>query len=92
MLRFLIHLVGDIHQPLHNCSLVNKEFPKGDKGGNDFKIVTQWKTINNMHFYWDALLKQIKEVRAPLDATTYGYLKEIGDSIIKDFPIEKFEK
>lgn len=40
MLVFLIHLVGDIHQPLHNTSRVSKEHPKGDKGGNEFKIQT----------------------------------------------------
>ena len=30
--RYLIHLVGDIHQPLHASSYYSKEFPNGDRG------------------------------------------------------------
>ena len=35
-LAWLIHLVGDITQPLHCCALVNDNFaaPDGDRGGN----------------------------------------------------------
>jgi len=29
MMRMLIHLMGDLHQPLHVSSRYNKEFPKG---------------------------------------------------------------
>ena len=34
MIRFLLHLVGDIHQPLHNIDQVSEKFPDGDQGGN----------------------------------------------------------
>ena len=37
-LRLLIHFMGDLHQPLHNTSLVNDDFPNGDSGGNSFQI------------------------------------------------------
>ncbi len=37
-LRMIIHYIGDVHQPLHNLQRYTKEFPKGDKGGNFFKI------------------------------------------------------
>jgi S1/P1 Nuclease len=37
-LRFIIHLVGDIHQPLHCATRVTKKHPEGDRGGNDFAI------------------------------------------------------
>ena len=33
-LCWLMHLVGDIHQPLHCCSLPSETFAQGDKGGN----------------------------------------------------------
>jgi len=33
-LSYLIHLIGDMHQPLHCCSLVTEVYPSGDKGGN----------------------------------------------------------
>jgi len=37
-MRLLIHYCGDIHQPLHATSRVDHEYPKGDFGGNTFKI------------------------------------------------------
>lgn len=37
-LAWLFHLVGDVHQPLHTCSLVTTDRPPGDKGGNQFYI------------------------------------------------------
>jgi hypothetical protein len=37
--RYLVHIVGDIHQPLHSVSLYNTTFPSGDRGGNSLKIV-----------------------------------------------------
>ena len=38
MLRVLIHMVGDIHQPSHCITLYNTQFPQGDRGGTRFKI------------------------------------------------------
>ena len=39
-LAWMIHLVGDIHQPLHCCALVNEDFPApaGDRGGNSIFV------------------------------------------------------
>lgn len=45
-IRALIHLVGDIHQPLH---VGNGE----DRGGNDVKIKFFWKS-SNLHSIWDS--------------------------------------
>lgn len=45
-LKFLIHLVGDIHQPLH---VGNGK----DKGGNDIKVKWFWKNAN-LHRIWDS--------------------------------------
>ena len=50
-LSFLIHFVGDIHQPLHCATLYSSAFPEGDKGGNDYPIDTP--IANNLHWYWD---------------------------------------
>lgn len=33
MARFLLHLVGDIHQPLHSVSMYNASLKTGDLGG-----------------------------------------------------------
>ena len=34
MARFLLHLGGDIHQPLHSVSMYNNTLKTGDMGGN----------------------------------------------------------
>src|SRR5262249_54451635 len=54
-LSWLIHLVGDLHQPLHCASLVNSTYPKGDRGGNDFFVKPEDRPIN-LHSFWDGLL------------------------------------
>ncbi len=45
-IKMLIHLVGDIHQPLH---VGNGQ----DKGGNDVKLEFFWKD-SNLHRVWDS--------------------------------------
>ena len=47
-LRFVVHLVGDIHQPLHvgKCC---------DKGGNDVKVKWFGRDLN-LHSGWDSAL------------------------------------
>jgi hypothetical protein len=45
-LRLLIHIVGDVHQPLHVS-------PNGSSGGNDIKL--QWfGQPSNLHRVWDS--------------------------------------
>ncbi len=45
-LKLLIHLIGDLHQPLH----IGLE---KDRGGNDFKVQWQFKDTN-LHSVWDS--------------------------------------
>ena len=56
-LRFVIHFVGDIHQPLHCAARVSDANPNGDQGGNlvKIKIVGPDGQLrdSNLHSYWD---------------------------------------
>ena len=56
-LRFIIHFVGDIHQPLHCATRVSSANPEGDRGGNLVSIMipgTGGKLQkSNLHSYWD---------------------------------------
>lgn len=45
-LRFIIHIVGDLHQPLHAGNGT-------DKGGNDVKV-TFFRDATNLHAVWDS--------------------------------------
>jgi hypothetical protein len=48
----LMHLIGDVHQPLHCVSRHSPGFEDGDMGGNTFKIDGPEK-VDNLHSYWD---------------------------------------
>lgn len=50
-LKFIVHIIGDLHQPFHSG---NGE----DYGGNDLKVEFYWKD-SNMHRVWDSgMIKQ----------------------------------
>ncbi len=51
-LLILIHLVADIHQPLHTITRVSKRQPIGDLGGNLFLLGAN-PIASNLHRYWD---------------------------------------
>jgi hypothetical protein len=56
-LCWLLHLVGDIHQPLHCTQMVSEQFPQGDQGGNLVLIRTRDSvTPIRLHIFWDGLL------------------------------------
>lgn len=58
-LGWLIHLMGDIHQPLHCVSLFSSQFPppEGDRGGNLFLVSRPGIPVAvNLHSFWDTQL------------------------------------
>lgn len=52
-LSWILHLVGDVHQPLHCSTRVTAAQPDGDAGGNSVKLSG---SPNELHAYWDDLL------------------------------------
>ena len=52
LLRFLLHTVADIHQPLHCVQLYSPQFPKGDLAGHKFLI--SGMPYRNLHLLWDS--------------------------------------
>ncbi|QBR84082.1 nuclease [Legionella israelensis] len=66
-LRVLIHVVGDLHQPLHGATLVTRKCPKGDAGGNLFSLGKN-AVADDLHWYWDqgaGLFKTTDYVKQP---------------------------
>jgi hypothetical protein len=45
-LKFLLHLVGDLHQPLHASD-------DHDRGGNEKQVLAAGMRPGNLHHYWD---------------------------------------
>ena len=78
-MRLLIHYIGDIHQPLHASSRYTKYYPRGDEGGNDFRIKVINKeageTPNNLHSLWDSIImSQAADIHLPLTTEKWNYI------------------
>jgi hypothetical protein len=54
-LCWVLHLCGDIHQPLHCTALFSTRFPDGDKGGNMQQVSVNGHAVK-LHAYWDGLI------------------------------------
>ena len=64
-LKYLVHFVGDVHQPLHAGHL-------DDKGGNTYQLQVFTKG-SNLHAVWDAgLIKNLNEEPEPMAARLQG--------------------
>jgi hypothetical protein len=66
-LNWLLHLVGDVHQPLHCVTRVTGEFPSGDSGGNFVKIYECDPPLL-LHSFWDEALNSSRD---PFDVVKY---------------------
>jgi hypothetical protein len=52
-LVWVLHLVGDVHQPLHCATRVSAAKPRGDDGGN---LVVVNGPAKELHAFWDGAL------------------------------------
>ncbi len=77
-LKFIVHFVGDIHQPLH----VGK--PE-DRGGNDVHITFNGKG-SNLHALWDSLMI----MKSPLDYMQYANWLEHGKAFTPPYDLPAF--
>lgn len=78
-LTWLLHLVADIHQPLHVVSRYNGE-GRGDEGGNGLAVrdnLNPRHPNTNLHAYWDDLPgppwlrgKRLRQAATSLEETT----------------------
>jgi hypothetical protein len=55
-LVWIEHLVGDVHQPLHDTTRFTKKHPSGDAGGNLVSICDTPGCKQELHAYWDSIL------------------------------------
>jgi hypothetical protein len=65
----LLHLVGDVHQPLHATSRFTQDAdPKeGDRGGNEVKLCVD-PCKEELHAFWDDVLGTSKKVSTAINA------------------------
>ncbi|MGO7860195.1 S1/P1 nuclease [Rhizobium ruizarguesonis] len=75
-LVWLLHLVGDAHQPLHATALFSKALKKGDQGGNFIEVTPANGQTVKLHAYWDGIFGGY--------STPYGAIKDgLLDKTIK---------
>ena len=56
-LVWLMHLVADVHQPLHATSRFDKMHPRGDDGGNGVLVCSApCQRQEKLHAFWDRIL------------------------------------
>ncbi len=73
-LRFLIHFLGDIHQPLHAST-------NADAGGNCVKTTGFAHVTPELHAVWDTGLVRLVE-KPTLKATVSAFLTEFQSQIV----------
>jgi len=79
-LVWLLHLIGDVHQPLHCATRVSVAHMDGDRGGNDEMVCTSPTKCNvKLHTFWDDLPGTNGKVSS---AITYAKALPAADSIL----------
>jgi len=81
-LRLLIHIVGDVHQPLHVS-------PEGTTGGNDIKV--QWfGEASNLHRVWDSQLIEEQQLSYTEYATYLNHTTVSQRTKLQAQPVSKW--
>jgi hypothetical protein len=84
-IKILIHLIGDIHQPLHVGG-------KTDKGGNDVKVMW-FRVDSNLHRVWDSDMiddtqLSYTELANSLESPSEDQLEKWQHSTVRDWARE----
>ncbi len=77
-LAMILHVVGDIHQPLH-CAERDE-----DKGGNDFRLKG---TPNNLHSLWDGGITAAYRLKAKKTKGTDERIQAVATDLESRFPM-----
>lgn len=73
-LCWVMHLVGDSHQPLHSAAMFTPNvFPRGCRGGNSIRLAGK----GNLHSLWDRLLP-FETTLGGIGSATEKILREAG--------------
>ena len=90
-LTWLLHMVGDIHQPLHSVTRISNKYPEGDNGGNFVKVKCP-DCPSNLHAFWDVALGTTADPKAIPDASqvieTASHLSAADKKSSNDLDVE----
>lgn len=86
-IAWIMHLSGDIHQPLHTSARVTNSEPKGDQGGNLFILSPAGASREdqlNLHWFWDSIVSRSFPIRTGMCGPEY--IEIVGKRIMKKHP------
>lgn len=70
-LCWVMHLAGDVHQPLHTAQLFSSAYPDGDRAGSlQFVIDPQTRKAETLHWFWDDSVHRSGDPASVLARTT----------------------
>jgi hypothetical protein len=89
-LRFIIHFVGDIHQPLHCSSRVSSKWPDGDLGGNDVHISETdpegQKHSTKLHSFWDGGIESFPKMGPNFEPPPVQEVITAAAALVQKYP------
>ena len=90
-IAWIMHLTGDIHQPLHTSARVTDREPKGDQGGNLFHLTPEGTPRDkqvNLHWFWDSIVGRNVPLRG--ETCERDYIVSFAKRIMKKHPVSSF--
>ena len=90
-IAWILHIVGDIHQPLHASGRVTETEPKGDLGGNLFLLSPEGVPRDqqvNLHWFWDSIVG--RNVPRHGDDCDDSYLSQFVGGFSGKYPAVKY--
>ena len=81
-LAWVLHLGGDVAQPLHASGRVTDQSPRGDHGGNDFRL----DSAMSLHWYWDRVLTA-RYPRTDAESDD-AYIARVADAVMTHAPAD----
>lgn len=96
-LRYVMHFVGDVHQPLHGVTFESDAHTQGDRGGNSYTLLPATglggdpeRAPKQLHGLWDLGVGLFPSVHRPLDAQGTEEIRRQADTLIAALPPETF--
>jgi hypothetical protein len=89
ILAWLVHLVGDVHQPLHTSARVTtrQNERQGDRGGGLFNLGSSANPFP-LHSFWDGIVRF--SIRAKQNETDRAYIERVAAQIAAQHPLSAF--
>lgn len=92
-IAWIMHLIGDLHQPLHTSARVTDTEPKGDQGGNLFHLTPQGtarEQQQNLHWFWDSIVVRAAPPKQG-EFCERDYIEPVAQRMMKKYPYSSFQ-